>query len=124
VNALAQPRGFLLLIVDQSGPIGSTQMPSSWRHLEQATVEQLVKASNPGRTVLSVKWAEQPKLYTCSGDVLVVEVPGTRLCRELTTAEALEQAWFDELASIEAEERDAEEERQRDCMLTAAEELR
>lgn len=43
---------------------------------------------------------------------------------DLTAAEALELAWFDELASIEAEERDAEEERQRDCMLTVEEELR
>lgn len=42
----------------------------------------------------------------------------------VSAADGLELAWFDELASIEAEEHEAAEERDRDCMLTVAQELR
>lgn len=74
--ALAQARGFLLVITDTTGPIGSQYMPTSWRHLEQSVIEQLVRAAWPSRNVLSVTWAEDPAQYTVSGDVLLVEVPG------------------------------------------------
>ena len=70
-------RGFMLLLTDETGPLSSIQMPSSWRHHEQPVLEQLVRAAYPGLTVLAVKWAEDPKLFTCSGDVLLVSVPGT-----------------------------------------------
>jgi hypothetical protein len=39
-------------------------------------------------------------------------------------ADTLEAAWLDEMAAHEAEERDLEEERQRDSMLSPSEELR
>lgn len=73
----ARPHGFLLVIVDQSGPIGSMRMPRTWRHLEQSIVEQLVRTAHPSRDVKSVRWADDPKPYGTGEDVLLVEVPGT-----------------------------------------------
>lgn len=79
MNALnVRASSFWLLMVDETGPIGGlVSIQGSWRHLELEVIAQLVRASHPGLTVLKVEWAERPRDYTISDDVLLVRIPGT-----------------------------------------------
>lgn len=70
--------GFLLVLLDETGPKESTFITGDWRRLDIATVRQLVVAAWPSETVLAVEWADEPKVYSAHGDdVLLVRTPGT-----------------------------------------------
>lgn len=74
--------GYLIVFVDETGPVGSEHVPETWLLPLNRLQAQLEDERN--LQILSVEWAPEPSKYASDGGpVLLVRVPGTH---EIATA--------------------------------------